>query len=143
MPGEVQDEADHGPHGARQQPLLPVSASRTGVRSTGREGTSVLGVVNDDGATANGSSLIDEIVREGARRMSAAALEAEANACVTELAGQCDERGRGLVVRDGYHQARKVTTAAGVVEAKAPRVNDKHVDEATGGRKWFSNQPLN
>jgi len=36
--------------------------------------------VNDDGATANGSSLIDEIVRGGARRMLAAALEAEVNA---------------------------------------------------------------
>lgn len=36
----------------------------------------MLSVVNDDGSAANGSSLIDEIVREGARRMLAAALEA-------------------------------------------------------------------
>jgi putative transposase len=35
-------------------------------------------------------------------------------------------------VRNGYHQPRKVTTAAGVVEVKAPRVNGKRVDEATG-----------
>jgi hypothetical protein len=35
----------------------------------------VLSAVNDDGTTADGSSLIDEIVREGARRMLAAALE--------------------------------------------------------------------
>ena len=34
----------------------------------------MLSVVNDDGTTANGSFLIDEIVREGARRMLAAAL---------------------------------------------------------------------
>jgi len=40
----------------------------------------MLSVVNDaDGSTANGSSLIDEIVRESARRMLAAALEAEVN----------------------------------------------------------------
>lgn len=39
----------------------------------------MLSAVNADGATVNGSSLI-EIVREGARRMPAAALEAEANA---------------------------------------------------------------
>jgi transposase-like protein len=98
--------------------------------------------VNDDGTTANGSSLIDEIVREGARRMLAAALEAEVNAYIAELADQRDEHGRRLVVRNGYHQPRKVTTAAGAVEVKAPRVNDKRVDEATGERKRFSSAIL-
>ncbi|SDE23949.1 Transposase, Mutator family [Streptomyces prasinopilosus] len=98
--------------------------------------------MNDGGTTANGSSLIDEIVREGVRRMLALALEAEVNACMAELADQCDERGHRLLVRNGYHQARKVTTAAGVVEVKAPRVNDKRVDEATGERKRSSSEIL-
>ncbi|MGY3205827.1 hypothetical protein ACVW19_006342 [Streptomyces sp. TE5632] len=53
----------------------------------------MLSVVNDDGTTANGF-LIDEIVREGARRMLAAALEAEVNAYIAELADQRDETGR-------------------------------------------------
>ncbi|MGW2724071.1 IS256 family transposase [Streptomyces sp. NPDC001492] len=86
----------------------------------------------------NGSSLIDEIVRVGARRMPAAALEAEVNAYIAELADQRDEHGRRLVVRNGYHQPRKVTTAAGVVGMKAPRANDKRVDEearADGGKE--------
>lgn len=78
----------------------------------------MLSVVNDDGTTANGSSLIDEIVREGTRRMPAAALETEVNACIAELADQRDENWRRLVVRNGYHQPRKVTTAAGAVEMK-------------------------
>lgn len=102
----------------------------------------MLSVVNDDGTTANGSSLIDEIVREGARRMLAAALEAEVNAYIAELADQCDESGRRLVVRNGYHQPRKVTTAAGAVEVKAPRVNDKRLDAETGERKRFSSATL-
>ncbi|MFC8854120.1 IS256 family transposase [Streptomyces sp. NPDC057144] len=102
----------------------------------------MLSVVNDDGTTANGSSLIDEIVREGARRMLAAALEAEVNAYIAELADQRDERGRRLVVRNGYHQPRKVTTVAGAIEVRAPRVNDKRVDEATGERKRFSSAIL-
>ncbi|WP_181803068.1 IS256 family transposase [Streptomyces shenzhenensis] len=102
----------------------------------------MLSVVNDDGTTANGSALIDEIVRDGARRMLAAALEAEVNAYIAELADQRDENGRRLVVRNGYHQPRKVTTAAGVVEVKAPRVNDKRVDEATGERERFSSAIL-
>jgi hypothetical protein len=98
----------------------------------------VLSVVNADGTTANGSSLIDEIVREDARRLLAAALEAEVDNCMAELADQRDEAGRRLVVSNGYHQPRKVTTSAETVEVKAPRVNDKRVDEATGERKRFS-----
>ncbi|MFE5759708.1 hypothetical protein ACFQ7I_39440 [Streptomyces massasporeus] len=52
-----------------------------------------------------------------------------------------DEReGQGcrLVVRNGYHQLRRITTAASVVEVKAPGVNDKGVDEATGERERFA-----
>ncbi|MFE7402669.1 IS256 family transposase [Streptomyces sp. NPDC057557] len=101
----------------------------------------MLTVVNEDGTTPRGS-LIDEIVREGARRMLAAALEAEVNAYIAELADQRDESGRRLIVRNGFHQPRKVTTAAGAIEVKAPRVNDKHVDEATGERKRFSSAIL-
>ncbi|MFE3637596.1 IS256 family transposase [Streptomyces sp. NPDC059168] len=97
--------------------------------------------MNGDGTTETGS-LIDDIVREGARRMLAAALEAEVDAYIAELADQRDERGRRMVVRNGYHQPRKVTTAAGVVEVKAPRVNDRRVDEATGERMRFSSSIL-
>jgi len=45
-------------------------------------------------------------------------------------------------VRNGYHQPRRVTTAAGAIEVKAPRVNDKRVDETTGERKRFSSSIL-
>uniref|UniRef100_UPI0038B4E229 hypothetical protein n=1 Tax=Streptomyces ureilyticus TaxID=1775131 RepID=UPI0038B4E229 len=43
--------------------------------------------MNADEATETGS-LIDDIVREGARRMPAAALEVEVNAYIAELADQ-------------------------------------------------------
>ncbi|MEU9125752.1 IS256 family transposase [Streptomyces sp. NPDC048506] len=102
----------------------------------------MLTVVNEDGTTPSGSSLLDEVVREGARRMLAAALEAEVNAYIAELADERDGKGRRLVVRNGYHQPREVTTAAGVVEVKAPRVNDKRIDEQTGERKRFSSAIL-
>lgn len=58
------------------------------------------------------------------------------------VSDQRDENGRRLVVRNGYHQPRQVTTAVGVVEVKAPRVNDKRVDEAMGERKRFSSAIL-
>ncbi|WP_404195948.1 IS256 family transposase [Streptomyces tauricus] len=101
----------------------------------------MLTVVTEDGST-RGGSLIDEIVREGARRMLAAALEAEVDAYIAELADEKDERGRRLVVRNGHHQPRNVTTAAGTVEVQAPRVNDKRIDEETGERKRFSSAIL-
>jgi hypothetical protein len=91
----------------------------------------MLSVVNADGSTESGS-LIDEIVREGARRMLAAALEAEVDQYTAELAAEADERGHRQVVRNDRHRPRTVTTAAGPVEVTAPRVNDRRVDEATG-----------
>lgn len=101
----------------------------------------MLSVVNDDGTTETGF-LMDDIVREGARRMLAAALEAEVNQYIAELADQRDEAGRRLVVRNGHHRERTVTTAAGPVPVKAPRVNDKRVDAATGERERFSSKIL-
>jgi transposase-like protein len=83
------------------------------------------------------SSLIDEIVREGARRMLAAALWAEADAYCAQFAEQRGEDGRRLVVRNGYAEPRQVMTSAGAVRVKAPRVNDKRVDEQTGERRRF------
>jgi transposase-like protein len=101
----------------------------------------MLTVVNADGSTESGS-LIDEIVREGAKRMLAAALEAEVNSYLAQLADQRDESGHRLVVRNGYRVERTVTTAAGPVQVKAPRVNDKRVDPETGERQRFSSAIL-
>jgi putative transposase len=101
----------------------------------------VLNVVTDDGSTQSGF-LIDEIVREGVRRMLAAALEAEVNQYIAELAAEIDEHGRRLVVRNGHHRPRAVVTAAGPVEVKAPRVNDRRIDETTGERQRFSSKIL-
>ena len=53
----------------------------------------MLSVVNADGSTES-SSLIDEIVREGSRRMLAAALEAEVNQYIAELTAETDSAGR-------------------------------------------------
>lgn len=101
----------------------------------------MLSVVNEDGTTESGS-LIDDIVREGARRMLAAALEAEVDQYIAELAAEKDEARRRLVVRNGRHRPRSVTTAAGPVEVTAPRVNDKRIDRATGQRMRFSSKIL-
>ena len=87
-------------------------------------------------------SLIDEIVREGARRMLAEALRAEVDAYIAAFAGERDEDGRRLVVRNGFREPREVLTSAGAVEVTAPRVNDKRTDPDTGERKRFSSAIL-
>ena len=80
----------------------------------------MLTVVPGDGsgheAGKDSSSLIDEIVREGARRMLAEALQAEVDAYIAAHAAERDENGRRLVVRNGYHRAAEVLTSAGAVE---------------------------
>jgi hypothetical protein len=89
-------------------------------------------------ATLTGGSLIDEIVRDGARRMLAAALEAEVAAYISAHTDQLDADGRRLVVRNGHAVARQVLTSSGAVEVVAPRVNDKRVDEVGERRRFVS-----
>jgi transposase-like protein len=88
------------------------------------------------------SSMIDEIVREGARRMLAEALQAEVDAYIAQFSAERDERGRRLVVRNGSHQPREVLTSAGAVGVVAPRVNDRRIDPDTGERARFSSAIL-
>jgi putative transposase len=104
----------------------------------------MLKVVHDVEASNEpaGGSLLDEIVRDGARQMLAAALQAEVAAYVEQFKDELDEHGRRLVVRNGFHAEREVTTAAGAIPVRAPRVNDKGVDEATGERKRFGSAIL-
>jgi hypothetical protein len=86
--------------------------------------------------------LIDELVREGARRMLAEALQAEVDDYIARFADERDEAGHRLVVRNGSHQPREVLTSAGAVEVVAPRVNDRRTDPDTGERRRFSSAIL-
>ena len=94
------------------------------------------------GNAAVDRSLLVEIVRDGARQMLAAALQTEVAAYVETSLGDLDADGRRLVVRNGSHAAREVTTSAGAVGVRAPRVNDKRIDEATGERRRFASAIL-
>jgi hypothetical protein len=97
----------------------------------------MLSVVNNDKAGAEGRSSLDEICREGARTMLAAALEAEVDAYLAELVDERDEDGPSLMTRNGHARQRNVQTVAGAVEIEAPRVNDRRVDQATGEKAQF------
>jgi transposase-like protein len=106
----------------------------------------MLSVVPDpaagDDRPGSSGSLIDELVREGAQRMLAEAVQAEVDAYLARFREEFDEHGHRLVVRNGYHQPREVTTTAGPVEVTMPRVNDKRVDPETGERQRFTSAIL-
>ena len=85
---------------------------------------------------------LDDLAREGARRMIAAALEAEVAEYVESFADEIDEDGKRLVVRNGRARERRVTVGSGTVAIRAPRVNDQRIDEETGERRRFSSKIL-
>jgi transposase-like protein len=97
----------------------------------------MLSVIADDSARAELRTDLDELAREGARRMLAAALEAEVDAYLAAYVAERDEHGRRLVVRNGHARQREILTAAGAVAVRAPRVDDRRVDPVSGQRARF------
>jgi len=69
---------------------------------------------------------LDELAREGARRMILAALELEVEQYLQALRDRRDEQGHALVVRNGKcHHKRTVQLGAGSIQLRAPRLNDR------------------
>ena len=98
----------------------------------------MLSVVADEQARAELALDLDELLREGARRMLAVALEAEVDAYIAACAEARDQRGHRLVRRNGHAPARQLATGAGQVEVVRPRVDDRRTDPATGERVQFA-----
>jgi putative transposase len=82
------------------------------------------------------SATLDDLARDGARRMSAAALQLEAAEYVARFREARDDGGWALVVRNGTARPRPVTTGVGPVTLAAPRVNDRRV--VAGVRQKFT-----
>jgi putative transposase len=95
----------------------------------------------DGGSAEQATVTLDDLAREGARRMIATALEVEVEEYVASLVEELDEDGKRLVVRNGRARERRLTVGSGTVGIRAPRVNDKRVDEE-GERKKFSSKIL-
>jgi transposase-like protein len=71
---------------------------------------------------------LDELAREGARRMIAEALELEVEEYTQRLRHLRDENGHALVVRNGKAEPRTVSLGVGPIELQAPRVDDRRPD---------------
>jgi putative transposase len=97
-------------------------------------------VVQDAGWKEGTRATLDELAREGARRMIEAALEVEVEDYIHRLREHRDDDGRALVVRNGRGRERSVTVGGGTVKLRAPRVNDKRVVD--GERQRFTSKIL-
>ena len=72
---------------------------------------------------------LDDIVRAGAQKMLAAALEAEVAAYIDKHAAERNEQGHALVVRNGHARQRQILCGAGELTVATPRVHDGRPDK--------------
>ena len=68
---------------------------------------------------------LTELLRQGAQRLLAQAIEAEVAVLLAQYADRRDAQGRQAVVRNGYLPEREVHTGIGAVRVKVPRVRDR------------------
>ena len=83
---------------------------------------------------------LTEVLRLGARRLLAEAIEAEVSAFIADYADLVDEAGRRRVVRHGYLPEREVQTGIGGISVRRPRVRDRAPD--AGGSIRFTSSIL-
>jgi transposase-like protein len=81
---------------------------------------------------------ITDILRQGARRLLTAALEAEIETFLKQYKDIPDDNGCQRVVRNGYLPEREIQTGIGQVAVKAPRIRDQQPDPCEGRIRFTS-----
>src|SRR6056297_2669443 len=85
---------------------------------------------------------LTEIARDGARRMLAAALRAEADTFVAQHAESVLPDGRQRVVRHGHGPERSIQTGIGALDVQRPKVRDRATDVPTDEKIRFTSAIL-
>ena len=88
----------------------------------------------DEVVAESSRSVLDDLVREGARRMLQGAIDAEVAEYLDRHVAATDEEGHRLVKRNGHLPERDLLTGAGPVHIRQPRVRDERE-----GHKFTSN----
>ena len=84
---------------------------------------------------------LDEVIHNGAVEMLKKALAVEIAGYLERHETDRDKQGYAMVTRNGYGKERRVTTGAGELKIRAPRVNDRRLDE-DGNRQRFKSSLL-
>ncbi|MFH1749265.1 MAG: IS256 family transposase, partial [Planctomycetota bacterium] len=71
--------------------------------------------------------VLTEILRDGAQRLLAQAIDAEVTDWIDRHAEVVDDHGRRQVVRNGHHPTRTIVTGVGPVEVAQQRVHDRRI----------------
>ena len=82
------------------------------------------------------------VLRSGARRLLAQAIEAEAEAFLAAMKNERLADGRERIVRHGHGPERQVQTGIGPVAVQRPKLRDRGVDEAAANRIRFTSAIL-
>ena len=90
---------------------------------------------------ASSQDVLTGILREGAQRLLAQAIESEVDVHIEAHKELRDAEGHRLVVRNGYKDERGLQTGLGPVQVRQPRVNDRRVDDH-GDRMRFTSSIL-
>src|SRR5271154_6573385 len=69
--------------------------------------------------------VLSDVLRQGAQKMLAQAIDAEVAEWIETHAAVRDEHGRRQVVRNGHLPSRTIITGVGPVEVRQPRVHDR------------------
>ena len=85
-------------------------------------------------------TILEEIIRRGARQMLAVALEAEVDEFLARHADRRDQHGHRLAVRNGHMPERSFVTGIGPIPIRQPRVDDRPLAEE--GESRFSSAIL-
>jgi putative transposase len=85
---------------------------------------------------------LTELAREGARRMLAKALAAEADAFVAGFDADRLADGRQRIVRHGFGPERQIQTGIGGIDVRRPKVRDRASTAAGGGKVRFTSTIL-
>jgi len=110
--------------------ILVLSEKQKRLQNGGRKDTlmkkdNVVRIQGREDSTPKPGSVLDELVREGARKMLQAALESEVAEYIEQHSNLIDLEGHRVVVRNGYLPERDLVTGAGPVCIKQPRIRDR------------------
>ncbi len=87
---------------------------------------------NQEKIQSRPTSLLDNLVRQGAQKMLQYAIETEVENFIESYKDQVDENGYRLVVKNGHYDSRDILTSIGKIPIQQPRVDDRKLRQTTG-----------
>lgn len=84
-------------------------------------------------------SVLEQVAREGARKMLQLALENEVEEFIQKHSNLKDENGKKIVTKNGYMPQRDIVTGMGSLTLTQPRIDDRNLKEYCSNERFTSN----